>query len=69
VFREQKKLDTNLDSWLEVIWDRTLCLENIWMINSLVDSAEVIISDISITNFIQLISPQPVDWFLQIKLY
>jgi len=31
------------------------------MINSLVDSAEVIMSDISITDFIQLVSLQPVD--------
>ena len=31
------------------------------MINSLVDSVEVIMSDISIINFIQLVFSQPVD--------
>ena len=39
------------------------------MIDSLVNSVEVMMSDVNITNFIQLISSQLVDWFLQTKLH
>ena len=48
MFREQKKLDINLKPWLKVTWDRTLYLKNIWITNSLANSAKVVVSDVRI---------------------
>ena len=40
----QKKEDTNLEPQLDVMWEETLCLEKTWMMKSLANLVEVMVS-------------------------